>query len=85
MRLILFGALALPWIQAIIFNSKIAGSSTRYIWAVLTHPQILVARLRNPQNLATVVAVMVGVHFLLWKAEKLRGFWHRGLFWIGLK
>jgi hypothetical protein len=85
LRLILFGLLALPWIQAIIFDAKVGGSTTRYIYSVLTHPQFLVSQLANPVNLATVAAVMIGMHLLLWKAERLRAFWHRRLSWLGLK
>ena len=84
-RLVLFAALAIPWIQAIVFNAKVGNSETRYVFAVLSHPQYLLAQLANPQNLAIVVAVVVGMHFLLWKAERLRAFWHRRLFWLGLK
>lgn len=84
-RLILFGLLAIPWFQGVVRNAKIAGSSTRYIFAVLSHPKILAAQLANPQNLATVLVVIMAMHFLLWKAEKFRAFWHRRLFWLGLK
>ena len=84
-RLVLLGALAIPWIQAIIFNAKVGASTTRYVFAVLSNPRFLVSQLMNPQNLAIVVAVVVGMHFLLWKAERLRAFWHRRLFWLGLK
>jgi hypothetical protein len=84
-RLVLFGALAIPWFQGVIMNAKVGGSSTRYIFAVLSHPQFLLAQMANRQNLGIVLAVMVGMHFLLWKAERLRAYWHRRLFWLGLK
>ncbi len=84
-RLMLFGVLAIPWIQAVIFNAKIGNSTTRYIFAVLSNPQILMAQLANPQNLGIVAAVMVVMHFVLWKAAGLRAFWHRRLAWLGLK
>lgn len=84
-RLLLLGALAVPFLQAFVGNTNIAGSPTRHVFAVLTHPQFLAQQLTNPQNLAIAVAVMVAAHFLLWKAERLRSFWHRRLFWIGLK
>lgn len=80
-RLLLFGVLALPWIQ----STMVAGSATRYVLAVLSHPAYLAAQLAQPRNLAIVAGVMVGMHFLLWKAERLRAFWHRRLMWIGLK
>lgn len=84
-RLLLFGALALPWIQAMIGDAKVGGSSTRYIFAALSNPRFLVSQLMNPRNLAIVVTVMAGMHFLLWKANRLQAFWHRRLFWLGLK
>lgn len=84
-RLVLFGALAIPWWQGVVMNTTIGGSQTRYIFAVLTHPQFLLAQLLKPQNLVIVAVVMVGMHFLLWKAERVRAFWHRRLFWLGLK
>ena len=84
-RLALLGALAVPWIQAIIFNAKVGGSTTRYVFAVLSNPRVLMSLLANPQNLAIVASVVVGLHFLLWKAERLRAFWHRRLSWLGLK
>lgn len=83
-RLMLFGILALPWIQAMVFDVA-GGSEMRYILGVLSHPSYLLAQMARPQNLAIVLAVMVGMHFLLWKAERLRDFWHRRLRWIGLK
>jgi hypothetical protein len=84
-RLLLFGALAIPWFQGVIKDTRLGGSSTLYIFAVLSHPQILASQLANAQSLEIVLAVMVGMHFLLWKAERLRAFWHRRLFWLGLK
>jgi hypothetical protein len=84
-RLVLFAALAIPWIQAIVFNAKVGNSETRYVFAVLSHPRYLLAQLANPQNLAIVAVVVVGMHFLLWKGERMRAFWHRRLFWLGLK
>jgi hypothetical protein len=84
-RLILFGLLAIPWFQGVVKNANIAGSSTRYIFVELSNPKILAAQLANPQNLATIFLVIIVLHFLLWKAEQLRAFWHRRLFWLGLK
>jgi hypothetical protein len=83
-RLVLFGVLALPWIQAMVFDVA-GGSETRYIYGALTHPRFLMAQMAIPQNLAIVAAVMVGMHFLLWKGERVRSFWHRRLMWLGLK
>lgn len=83
-RLLLFGALALPWIQAMVFDVA-GGSEMRYILGVLSHPSYLLAQMATPQGMAIVLAVMIGMHFLLWKAERVRNFWHRRLMWIGLK
>lgn len=83
-RLVLFGVLALPWIQAMVFDVA-GGSEMRYILGVLSHPAYLLTQMAIPRNLAIVLAVMVGMHFLLWKAERLRNFWHRRMMWIGLK
>ena len=83
-RLFLFGVLALPWIQAMVFDVA-GGSEMRYILGMLSNPRYLMMQLTRPQNSAIVVGVMVGMHFLLWQAERLRAFWHRRLMWIGLK
>ena len=80
-RLLLFGVLAMPWLAAMMVN----GPSTPYILAMLANPSYLLAQMTIPRNLAIVIGVMVGMHFLLWKAERLRNFWHRRLMWIGLK
>jgi hypothetical protein len=84
-RLILFGVLALPLIQATVGEGRMGGSYARYIFAALSNPRALLSQLANPQNLAIVVAVVVAMHFILWKAETLRRFWHRRLSWLGLK
>ena len=84
LRLILFGALAIPWIQAMVFSAG-GSAETRYIVAMLTSPSLLLPQLLNPTNLAIVVIVVVGLHFLLLKAPWLRDFWHRRLRWLGLK
>jgi hypothetical protein len=84
-RLILFGALSIPWIQAMMGDARVGGSTIRYILAVLGQPRILLAQLTDTKTLGIMVAVMVATHFLLWKAEGLRSFWHRRLFWLGLK
>jgi hypothetical protein len=83
-RLLLFGVLALPWIQAMVFDVA-GGAETRYILSVLTHPAFLIRQLTNPLSLAIVLGVVVGMHFLLWKPGRISEFWHRRLRWIGLK
>lgn len=85
MRLILFGVFAVPWLVGFMGDASVRAASFRYIAALLSHPPYLLRQVTNPQNLLFVVAVMVGVHFLLWKADRLRAFWHRRLMWLGLK
>ena len=83
-RLILFGALAIPWIQAMVFSAG-GSAEASYILTILTSPRLLLPQLLNPTSLAIVLTVVVGVHFLLSKAEPVRRFWHRRLRWLGLK
>jgi hypothetical protein len=66
-------------------TGELGASSTRYILAVRSHPGFLLSQLVVPRNLVIMGTVMVGMHFLLMKAERLRAFWHRRLFWLGLK
>jgi hypothetical protein len=42
------------------------------------------AALSNPSYLAIGIGVMVGVHFLLRKGDRLRRWWHRylGIIWL---
>jgi hypothetical protein len=83
-RLILFGALAIPWIQAMVFSAG-GPAEARYILTMLTSPGLMLSQLANPTSLMIVVTVIVGVHFLLVKAQPVRDFWHRRLRWLGLK
>lgn len=39
----------------------------------------------TPINLAIVLGVVVGMHFLLWKGEGFRSFWHRRLEAVGAR
>jgi hypothetical protein len=84
LRLFLFGALAIPWIQAMVFSAG-GPTETRYILAILTSPRLMLAQLADPTSLTIVLATVVGLHFLLRKAEGVRDFWHRRLRWLGLK
>ena len=40
-----------------------------------------------PENMAGMAVILVGMHFLLWKGDKARAFWHRRLaaIWLGPK
>ncbi|MGH9523700.1 MAG: hypothetical protein ACRD3E_14320 [Terriglobales bacterium] len=82
-RLLLMSVLAFPWIEAMSFDA--GNSATRYVSAVFSHPDYLLGQMSRPQSMAIIAAVMVFTHFLLWKTERLRAFWHRRLMWIGLK
>ena len=84
-RLLLFGTIAFPWFQALIGYPTAGGSSMRYLLALFNNPRLYISQLFLPQNLAAIAIVMVITHFVLWKADRLRAFWHRRLFWIGLK
>ena len=84
MRLILFGALAIPWIRAMVFSEG-GSAEASYILTMLTSPRLLLSQLANPTSLAIVLTLVVGLHFLLTKAEPVRRFWHRRLRWLGLK
>ena len=80
-RLILLGILALPWIAGMMADAPAFPVMLRS----LSQPRVLVASLLTPVGVGTVAVAVVGGHFLLLKAERLRAFWHRRLRWIGLK
>jgi hypothetical protein len=84
LRLVLFGVLAIPWIQAMVFSAG-GPAETRYILAMVTSPGLLLPQLTNPTSLAIILTVVVGLHFLLRKAQPVRDFWHSRLRWLGLK
>jgi hypothetical protein len=48
-------------------------------------PLVTLAALANPTTLAIWIGVIAGVHFLLTKGERLRGWWHRYLEMIWLR
>ena len=85
LRLILLGVFAMPWFIGFMGDADARRASFAYIFAILAHPLLLLRQFANPVNLAIVGVVMVGMHFLLVKADRLRAFWHRRLRWIGLK
>jgi hypothetical protein len=78
-RLVLLGLLAIPVIQ-----SKVDASAP-YVYAFISSPGAVAQFFTTPQNFGIWLAVVVGLHFLLWKAEPVRRFWHRRLKWVGLK
>jgi hypothetical protein len=82
-RLALFAALTIPLIQ--LATGLYTPHPVLYILDVIANLQNIALVLRNPENIAIVLVVVVGLHFLLWKAERLRLFWHCRLEAIGLK
>ncbi len=84
-RLILLGMFAVPWIIAFMGDENTRRAMYGLMLSILTNPAFLLRQLMNPINLAIMAAVIVGMHFLLTKADRLRAFWHKRLRWIGLK
>jgi len=84
LRMALLAVWAIPIIQ-LSTGTTAPTTSTAYIFAVVTSPQALVAFLARPRNLALWVAVVVGLHFLVWSDSGFRRWWHRRLAFIGLK
>jgi hypothetical protein len=78
-RLVLLALLAMPTIQTRV------DASAPYVYAFVTSPRAVAEFLSAPANLVMWSGVVIGLHFLLWKAEPVRRFWHRRLKWIGLK
>jgi hypothetical protein len=83
-RMVLLAIWSIPIIQ-LTMGAEAPTSSTAYIFAVVTQPGAMLQFLMSPLNFGIWVAVVVGLHFLIWKAEGVRRFWHRRLVWIGLK
>ena len=83
-RLVLLAALAIPLIQ-LANGVPFHGPATLYMLSVVGSPRNMALVLGKPQNLAIMLGVVVGMHFLLWKAERVRQFWHRRLAAIGLR
>jgi hypothetical protein len=83
-RLLLLSIWAIPIIQ-IFQGTTYDGTTTRYIFAVVSNPRQLIYFLSVPLNLGILLVVTVALHFLLWKAERLRKYWHTRLSWVGLK
>jgi len=83
-RLVLLAVWAIPIIQ-LSTGTTAPTTSTAYIFAVVNSPQALLAFLSRPRNLAIWVAVVMGLHFLIWSGAGVRRWWHRRLTFIGLK
>jgi hypothetical protein len=83
LRLLLFAILAVPTIEWL--HPGVQLTYTMYLLTFSSHPRYLAGFLRNPINLGIVLAIVIGLHFLLWKGERARAFWHRRLRHVGLK
>jgi hypothetical protein len=82
-RLMLFALIAGPtilWLQP-----SVEATFTVFLLGFLAQPSLFVCFLMNPVNAGIVAALAVGLHFLLWKADRVRNFWHARLRRIGLK
>jgi hypothetical protein len=83
-RLLLFTVIAVP---TLLFFTHMDTSFTYTVFVlnVLAQPFIILRWLASPVNVAVLLACLTGMHFLLWKAERPRDFWHRRLRSVGLK
>jgi hypothetical protein len=83
LRLSLFAVLAAPTVLWL--HPAVQLTYTMYLLTFFSQPGYLAGFLRNPINLGIVLAIVIGLHLLLWKGERARAFWHRRLRHIGLK
>jgi len=83
-RLLLFGVIGVPTIL-FFMNPDTPFTYTMFVLKVLATPRLIVRWLAMPVNDAILLGGLVGLHFLLWNAERLRAFWHRRLRSVGLK
>lgn len=83
-RLVLLAVWAVPIIQ-LSTGTTAPTTSTAYILGVVSSPQALAQFLTRPRNLVIWVAVVAGLHFLIWSGDGVRRWWHRRLKFIGLK
>jgi hypothetical protein len=83
-RMILLSMWVIPNLM-ILMGAGYPKSTTLFIYSVVTSPPTMISFLADPRDLAIWAAVMVGLHFLIWKWKGARQFWHNRLKWIGLK
>jgi hypothetical protein len=83
-RMVLLAIWAIPILQ-LTMGATAPGTSTAYIFAVVSSPLAMAGFLLNPLNLGAWLVSVIGLHFLIWKSERARRIWHRRLAWIGLK
>jgi hypothetical protein len=83
-RMVLLSFWAIPMILMAQGDGQ-GTTATRFIFAVVSNPRAIVWFLSRAQNVGILAVVVVGLHFLLWKGERFRRFWHRRLSNVGLK
>ena len=83
-RMVLLAVWAIPIIQ-LSTGTTAPSTSTAYILAVMSNPRAWGAFLARPANLALWIAVVIGLHMLIWWSDRARSFWHRRLLFLGLK
>ena len=83
-RMVLLAVWAIPIIQ-LSTGTTAPSTSTRYILAVMSSPRAWGSFLARPANLALWIAVVIGLHMLIWWNDGARRFWHRRLLFVGLK
>jgi hypothetical protein len=81
---VLLAIWAVPMIM-MAMGAPVAGTTTRFILAVMSSPQIIFGFLSRTQNLGILLVVVAGLHFLLWYGKPFQRFWHRRLTFVGLK
>jgi lipoprotein signal peptidase len=83
-RMVLLAIVAIPTIQ-MAAGAPVESTSTRYILSVVSNPRIMFSFLADAKNVAILLTVVIVIHFVLWKGERFRRFWHRRLSAIGMK
>lgn len=84
LRMVLLAVWAIPIIQ-LSTGTTGPSTSTRYILAVMSSPRAWGSFLARPANVALWIAVVIGLHMLIWWSDRARTFWHRRLKFVGLK
>ena len=83
-RMVLLTLWAIPVILMVQGDGQ-GFTATGFILSVASSPRAITWFLSRPQNVGILAVVVVGLHFLLWKGEPFRRFWHRRLSNVGLK
>jgi hypothetical protein len=84
LRLVLFAILGVPTMLFAMSPDK-SMTYTVFVLDVFARPALMMRLLASPVIDAILAACVIGLHFLLWRADHLRDFWHRRLKSVGLK